>query len=78
LEKVIEWTDHCSVGDDSGVGRWTDAGALGGRNGRLTGAGMTWAYLFQGLIVDKAGSIFGHLKLTLLDLLAKLPIGECE
>jgi hypothetical protein len=45
---------------------------------RLTGAGMTWAYLFQGLIVDKAGSIFGHLKLTLLDLLAKLPIGECE
>jgi len=39
---------------------------------------MTWAYLLQGLIVDKAGSIFGHLKLTLLDLLAKLPIGEFE
>ena len=31
------------------------------------------AYLFQGLVVDKAGSIFGDLKLALLDLLAELP-----
>lgn len=43
---------------------------------RSTGAGMTWAYLFQGLVVNKAGSIFRHLELTLLDLLAKLPIRE--
>lgn len=45
---------------------------------RSTGAGMTWAYLFQGLVVNKAGSIFRHLELTLLDLLAKLPIREWE
>jgi hypothetical protein len=64
------------VGDDSGVGRWTGLSVAGTE--RLTGEGMAWAYLFQGLIVDKAGSIFGHLKLTLLDLLAKLPITECE
>lgn len=31
------------------------------------------AYLFQGLVVHKAGSILGHLELALLDLLAELP-----
>jgi hypothetical protein len=30
--------------------------------------------LFEGLVVDKAGSIFGHLELTFLDLLAKLHV----
>lgn len=30
-------------------------------------------YLLQGLVVDKTGSIFGNLKLALLDLLAKFP-----
>lgn len=39
---------------------------------------MTWAYLFQGLVVDKAGSIFGYLELAFLDLLAKLPRRERE
>lgn len=31
------------------------------------------SYLLQGLVVDKTGSIFGDLKLALLDLLAKFP-----
>jgi hypothetical protein len=30
-------------------------------------------YLLQRFVVDKAGSIFGNFKLTLLDLLAELP-----
>jgi hypothetical protein len=30
-------------------------------------------YLFQSLVVDKTGSIFGNLKLALLNLLAKFP-----
>jgi hypothetical protein len=53
-------------------------GFLGGGKGKVAGAEMSWAYLFQGLVVDKAGSIFGHLELTFLDLLAKLPRRERE
>lgn len=54
-------------------------GALGGGKGKVArGAGMTWAYLFQSLVVDKTGSIFGNLELAFLDLLAKLPGRKLE
>lgn len=54
-------------------------GALGGGKGKVArGAGMTWAYLFQSLVVDKTGSIFWNLELAFLDLLAKLPRRERE
>jgi hypothetical protein len=53
-------------------------GFLGGGKGKVAGAEMARAYLFEGLVVDKAGSIFGHLELTFLDLLAKLPRRERE
>jgi hypothetical protein len=49
-------------------------GFLGGGKGKVAGAEMARAYLFEGLVVDKAGSIFGHLELTFLDLLAKLHV----
>ena len=65
------------MGDDSGDGRWKTGLSVAGKE-RSPGAGMTWAYLFQGLVVDKAGSIFGYLELAFLDLLAKLPRRERE
>jgi hypothetical protein len=65
------------MGDNGGDGKRKTGFLVAGRE-RSLGAGMAWTYLFQGLVVDKAGSIFGHLELTFLDLLAKLPRRECE
>jgi hypothetical protein len=50
----------------------------GGPELNQRGAGTTSTYLLQGFVVDEASRILGHLKLTLLDLLAELPGGECE
>jgi len=71
LSNATSVLGHKAGGSKEGEGTGGNIGYWGGTLG--------WAeqgrrsYLFECLVVDETGSVLGHLKLALLNMLAKLP-----